>query len=531
MRSLLAWLLALGALVAAELPPTVQVSASRLWADPNGYSPIAIQVDSLAATTLHITIVAGDTRAASTFAVSAGSSRHSLLLPPHAGEWFGSIDLVWRAEDGQSGRHEHLRTLFDDEEALLLVDPQRAFDESVLPQSMDAWRGSHHYHGTPTYKHVEAQQLPDRWQAYREDHVLLLHRSGVDVLSAAQRQAIDDWVRLGGIAGLVGGEPAALGIPSVERVADVESWLVGAGEERRRLTDYDPPAVPVPGTEEVPVGIFALLAVCFALVAGPLNLWWAIRRRQRWLLLVSTPALSVATCVVLVVVNLISEGVTTRRVATQLVALDTEAHRAAVWTGVTAFAPFAATRLALEPSIKVTHIDPDARASHYGYRRHGDANRMRALSIDWSEGQRLAGTWLPARINRRLLYAQPRALRQRLLLSRRGDDLMLVNGLEVAIESLLWRDPQGRLWSAERVEPGAEQVLRAQDEDGSEPLPRRLRELGPVAESAYREAMRTPGQVRARLAAPALPVPGFAGADVELPVGWLIGPLEVEETP
>lgn len=523
-------LLALAAgLAAVVVDPTVR--AESPWDDHHGYSPVIVTVDSLSPRALLLEVTSGGTSARLQVAVPAGSSRHCLLLPPRSGGSFAHPQLAWRSDDGMSGGQDSIPVRSDDQDAVVLIDPARAVDEGALETGMNGWNGRHGryggYAGGSSYERLDPELLPDRWQGYPEDLVVLLHRTGVERLGQAQRRALDDWARVGGLVHVIGGDPAALGLPHAQMVSTaLDTWGVTLEAERQQRQRYSPDEVLVPGTEEVPVGAFALLAVAFALVVGPLNLWWAVRRGQRWLLLVTTPVLSAATCLVLVVVNLVSEGLTVRRVADQLVLLDGAHHEAVVWTGVTSFAPFAGTSAELDPALEITHIDPGARGEDHRYRR---VNQLSGLSIDWTKGQAIAGTWLPARINRRLLYTQPRALRQRLLLRRDGEQLVLTNGLEVPIVAVEWRDARGDAWHLTELAPGASQALVRGDIE----LRRRSDqpELGAMAAQAWSDAGDATRSVRAQLAGPAVEIPGFGGSDERPPSGWLCGPLHPEDAP
>jgi hypothetical protein len=209
----------------------------------------------------------------------------------------------------------------------------------------------------------------------------------------------------------------------------------------------------VPGTERVPATGFALVALLFLLVVGPLNLWWARRRGNRHLLLLTTPALSLATCAILIVVNLVVEGIALRRSAVQVTWLDQRQARAVAWTGATYYGGFAVDRLALDAEGCARAITESGNHD-WGYRRRWTD----PLAIDWLDGQHLEG-WIPARLNRQLLFTVPRPERARLTVERAGDGWQVVNGLGRTIRSLQWRDRDTTVWMAAGIDAGASATL------------------------------------------------------------------------
>lgn len=512
-------LAAAGACVAAD--GQVRVDAEMPWDDARGYTPVIVTVSSREARTVTLDARADDQhRSLVEVQVKPGETRRlTLLMPPGS---YGHCSLAWRTDADERGSTHASSAGGHDDFDVALVDAAGGLPTTQVFEALERRAQlrvtRHRYGGSSNWdrsrtRNVSRERLPERWQAYPAWLHLIIGPRDQDALTEAQRQAIADWVRTGGHLWV--GEAAQvaawakLGVEAKPVLpADVGPLAEALGATSGAI-DEEPELIEVPGTERVPVGGFLTLALAFAALVGPINLWWVRRRNRRHLFLVTTPAISLLTCAGLLAFSLIAEGLSLRRSAHQFTILDQAAQRAVGFTRATYFAGFAVSRLTLDADAGVRRFQhqPDDHMSG-GYRsRFADGGEA---TIDWRQGQRVDGDWIPARLNRQLLYSEVRPERARLLVERDGSAWRVSNGLGVAIRSLVWRDAGGRLWTSDALDAGASATMTA--------LPARTE--SPVDHQIASRAGSAAARAWARSSA------GLFGWEAELagPLGALPGP-------
>ncbi|MBA3686372.1 MAG: hypothetical protein H0W72_14195, partial [Planctomycetes bacterium] len=307
------------------------------------------------------------------------------------------------------------------------------------------------------------------------------------------------------------GRPSSGAVPAVTTDDPGLRILLDHAQRMRERTNPPAEPSPLPGTDRVAVGGFASLAILFAVVVGPLNLWWLRKRRARHLFLVTTPALSLATCACLIVYSLVSEGMELRRRIAQITWLDPGGERAVAWTQASYYGGFSVASMPFDADAEVVRLSRD---DYHGYGYRGSQrDTSSAFTIDWHQGQTLRGDWLPGRQNSHLLITERRPERARVQIARRGEGWEAVNGLGPEIVAIAWRDPQGGLWQADHLAFGAATPLTALADD-ADALAATPGGMGPVAEHRWSDCVVQPGWFRAQLAAPLGVLPGPAGEDV-----------------
>lgn len=195
-------------------------------------------------------------------------------------------------------------------------------------------------------KRFDPGHLPVDWLGYTGLDALLLDEPAWRSLSSAQRQALVAWVRTGGRLDLYGEseiDPATLGLPLAPPSGDglhplslgllaLHTWdgreltddLVGryrGGRLSRKAplaptadafaNDYrrDWPLLADFGTQTFnPLFVFLLL-FAFAVIVAPVNLFYFAKPGRRHRLFVTTPIISVAACLLLVLLILFVDGV------------------------------------------------------------------------------------------------------------------------------------------------------------------------------------------------------------------------------
>ncbi len=527
--------------LAAALPlaavDLVEVSVVVPWVDHDGYSPVVVTARCDHDVVLRIIADHGRSHGIASLALAAGVASRCTVLVPASAVSGNQVNVHWTSDDGQAGEIYANAQVDVDDVDVLMLDPSEALPLADLARRLDD-RGSTGRHGATgdsRIRRMNTDSLPSRWQAWPTWLTIVATAEGDSRMDGDQRRAIADWTRAGGelfvanaaqVAGwrALGVAPVVLGLARAGDGAVIDDVALTALDTRISATQDD--RTPrndehkVPGTERAPIGGFAIVAGLFALLVGPVNLWWVRRRDARHLFLITTPLLSLATCIGLLAFNLIAEGVAMRRSARQIAIVDQTLGRAVVWTAATYFGGFAAGDIALDPEAKLMPFEP-GRSNQYDY-RYQQRRESAGYGLDWREGQLATGGWIPARVNRHLSYAEPRPLGDRVIVTRDGAGWNATNGFAHAMTGLRWRDAQGRWWGCDdQIEPGGRVALTLQPEgfDGLEASGQLLQlvrtDAGAAAMRACTAAAARPHIARAMLAGPVTPLPGPSAEDAQ----------------
>lgn len=219
--------------------------------------------------------------------------------------------------------------------------------------------------------------------------------------------------------------------------------------------------IPVVTAVAVPMrGLFALVLV-FALLVGPINLWWVNRRKRRLWLLWTVPLLSLVACLLVVSVAIFGEGIRQKSRSFGLTVLDQAAQRATTlaWSGY--YSSLATDGLRFSRHTEVAVL--------------GGGNNQRRIAL--GAEQHLSSGWLAPRLPSYFIERRHDRHRERLEVTWRGDDVLVVNGLGCELDWLVVADGAGRTFRSQGpVLPGAQAVLTLQGQR-AEGGPRALREL------------------------------------------------------
>jgi hypothetical protein len=510
----------------------VRVDCSCIWEDKDGYTPIQIRVEALIAPVeVQVEAQLGDSRASDLLRAQPGQVALRTVLVPSSGGW-GTPIVRWSSSGGDHGETSVSVTNDNRSVDLLVLDPR---EQVPLPQLVKliadevgtgsgSSRGGYRSSSGDRARRVAADVLPDRWQAWPAWVTLLTTPEGEALLNPSQREAIATWTRMGGSLFTTDAAAAAawrrMGIhaqqidPASTTQTTLLARLRAAANEDGRPAEH-----PVPGTDQVPTAWFLTLAIAFAIVAGPLNLWWTMRRRQPFLLLVSTPLISVGTCILLIAIALMSDGIGRRRSAAQIVLLDQTAQRVSAFSAVTWFCGIAPGTFDLDVDDRA--LPMDAADWDGGWRRDRPD-----LGLDWRHGQRADSGWIPARVNRQLAFTQARPERRRISISRAAGGWRLGNGLDVTIRELHWCDASGGIWQASGISSGQDVALTPSRTAAPTPSDI-LQRLGLDARLALAGVGHEPGTFLAQLDAPLLPLPGPSAEDVGAIEAWIAGRLDI----
>lgn len=503
----------LSSLTAAE----VQVDAQCPWVDRDGYTPVLLTVRSglPIATTVEVDGTLLDNHTSMAIAVPPGAVvTRTLLLPGAARSWGSSIDLRWRAP-GQPEERVGVSPRGHRELDVVVLDPDERWPVKDVRAAVAAVVGAHREtsggSSSSTYTDERFNRwspaaMPDRWQGFPAWLTVITTPAGDRALTDGQRAALAVWTHAGGrlfVTEVAQIAPwRALGAQVAEVAEPVLAERIRAVWSQQDRTTEE---VPVPGTGRVPVYGFVGIALLFSLVVGPLNFWWCARTGRRYLLLLTTPLLSLAASVVLLAYGLVSDGIGIQRVVVQVLALDQPAGRAGTWTSMTIFAGLAPSTVDLDgESLLTAQV---ARENHN--------NSQSPVSLAWTSSGQQASGWIPSRINRQLTVASVVPEKRRLLFAKDGDGWRVTNGFDLVLEDLAWRDPHGRPWHlGGSLAAGGDGPLTP----GATVIAPPLGRLPSAALQAVEGSAWT-----ARFSGALLPIPGPVATDAVPVVSWVIG--------
>lgn len=367
---------------------------------------------------------------------------------------------------------------------------------------------------------LEAEAWPTDWQFYAGFDGVALSAAEYGALPAEAAMALQRYAECGGVVLVLGPCPAPAGwerYPPVEdqglqkRPVGLGSWVgvpvsgsaVVADERivplRGLLTESMmthagvASAVadrPVIGKVTLPLRGTAAIIILFALMAGPVNLWFVIRRNRRLWLLWTTPLLGALFSLAIVAYFLVGEGVQAKA-RLRVITLLNEPLRQAVTVGIEGlYCPL--------PPRGGVRYDAEWQVTT------ATGGRPQARDLDLTAGLHFRRGWVRSRLPVNFGLRANRHAAERLPLRRVGDRVAAVNGLGAPIERLLVADTGARLWEGRDVAEGAEAIL----EPATQPPPKAPSVLHLDDVQRWLAAEAPPAGPGQPAAVPGLPAPG-----------------------
>ncbi len=224
--------------------------------------------------------------------------------------------------------------------------------------------------------------------------------------------------------------------------AQSRTWTERHGMAARRGSDEFLKFL-IPSVKGVPVLAFVLLITMFTFAIGPLNYLWLWKKRRLYLLVLTIPAIALATSCALFAYSAVAHGFSTKSRARTLTLLDQKSNTAVAMSRVALFAGLApAGGLKFSPETAIFPIWPENTAFETG-------------TVDWTDRQTLSG-WLKSRTRTQFLIVSHRDERGRLSVSSPvGGKMRVENGLEWGLDALVVADETGALFSGTGIAAGA----------------------------------------------------------------------------
>ncbi len=210
----------------------------------------------------------------------------------------------------------------------------------------------------------------------------------------------------------------------------------------------------------VPTGGLLVLMIAFAVVIGPLNLWYLGTKRRRMWLIWTVPAISLLFCGAVWIYATAAEGWSSRERTEGLTLLD-ERTATATTLGVTAFySP-------LTPGGGLHFTDHTEITPAINFDQEG-----RSRSVNWTRDQHLESGWVVARVPAHFLLRKSDPTQHARInpVMKTDGTIEAVNGLGADCSRLFIADAQGRIYTAGQTSAGAAFNLRPTGETaGSHP--------------------------------------------------------------
>ena len=347
---------------------------------------------------------------------------------------------------------------------------------------------------------LEPARLPVNWTGFTSVRAVALGKTEWDQLSEPQKAALLTWVACGGDLIFVDGQlsdmlpsmPAetasgpvrtvgrhffgrvhaltsatleATGMPDVLAAVDLSAnraWSLPAnGAADWGSIEARGFRVPIPGIDGAPARVYLGILVLFSLLIGPASFWFLWRRKQRVLIVLTAPILSLLFILVLATYTIAGEGFGVHGRAATFTILDEGTKQAATRATMSLYAAGMAPSGGLNfgRDVAVFLIGPS-----------GGGSRERG-ALDLSQSQRYATGEFQARSPTNVEQILFRPARERLTFTREAGGYSVLNGLDATLTHLQYRDGQTRYTLDGPLAPGARQTLKAGSIDPASVVP------------------------------------------------------------
>ena len=257
----------------------------------------------------------------------------------------------------------------------------------------------------------------------------------------------------------------------------------------------------IPGIGKTPTRSFVVLISLFVMIIGPVNYYVLLRNGRLSLLLLTVPAFALLVTLGLLMFSLVWEGLGVRCRTRSITQIDASRGQAISWSRQTYYAGLSPSSGLLFPADAAVH-PIDYRGSLNNRPSYRDRTLMWSERAEPSAGagsgrstnrsaepspsgsaifepsatkesvnaegppirfapsweQRLAWGYLPARTYRQFVVIEPRTTPARIMVTESAGTIRVRNELGIALERLLLRARDGKLYATEQFAAGAELI-------------------------------------------------------------------------
>ncbi len=208
----------------------------------------------------------------------------------------------------------------------------------------------------------------------------------------------------------------------------------------------------IPGIGLPPVNSFLLVMSLFVLTVGPASYYVLRRTKRLFLILIVTPAASLAMLCGLLVFAVVSDGFGVQTQVRGLTFLDSKTGRASSLSYQTYYSSIGgASELRFPDDATVFPVKFQPR----DYRRRGRLNRT-----EWNAGQRLSGAYLRPRTMTQFLVSRSASSSMVAGIEEEGESLEFANGLQSPVELIFARRDDQFYWAENIVAGGSVALTR-----------------------------------------------------------------------
>ena len=508
----------------------LQVRAHIPWSNQESYTPVIVHLESNLADTISLRLVHSKTvKAFRDVEVKAGIKKRVTVLIPSSLNDVDYAQIFWTSkETGKVGQVSCSQLLGYRQATTIVVGRDQSLQGneflSKLPEP------NYNRYSSNKYQDMESEHIPSYWQGIPHWLCIILTPSGDKLLDAGQRKALKQWAHSGGQLFIteaklhkswLAGAPCTLvnnnlrdGIQLLYEAVRKQNQQVNAG-----IVQYQ-----VPGTDEVPSGIFVSIMILFVIIVGPVNYLWVRKKKQIHLFLITTPIISFIFCITMATFGILADGLSAYRSTVELTWIDHQRKQACHWTSVSWFSGLSPGDIEVGHDTAVQIMD-NSIYSDYLYDTH-------PLEARWFTKQILSGDWIRTRTHQQLQYATPQGEERRFLIKKDGGSYQIENGFDIAIRSFEWRDQQGLRWQAQDIQSGERKALTliSNEYDAQHDLfknvDRTLRRFDAHVLPLWNGSLQAL-HFRAQMENAVYDIPGPTAEDVETPLSFICGRLGV----
>ncbi len=337
---------------------------------------------------------------------------------------------------------------------------------------------------------LEASGWSESWLAFTPFDLVVLSRTDLAAMTAAQQSALWSYIEAGGGLAVLGltelpklWQPAATPNPSPFRPSGMSRHYLGFGQcmvtegvsitalnrvqtdlmrEMARECGQVWQSMPTEGNANsefpvvedarIPVRGIVFIMLAFILAVGPLNIFFCARANRRTAMLCTIPLISFITCAIVFGYSLVSEGITPTTRTEAVTVLDQVSHRATTLARQAFYTP-----LTPGDGLRYSHdteVTPLLDVNRY------DGGNSRELEL--SQAQHLTRGWVTARVPAHFALRKSETRRERITMQKLPDGrVTVVNGLGADIQALWLRDDKGRLFKGQALKAGQNSALFA----------------------------------------------------------------------
>lgn len=477
----------------------VEVLALFTKPSPGGYLPVRVKVannlNSDRSVSLDFNSTSGydgDLRTNSTFRFDAPAGKAVVrdimvpVCPPQQSD--GNITITADLGGNLGTATNTIRASWESKQpAVLLSETLFTPNASALDSEMSSKLSSSGRGGSVQFSaKFDPKQLPDDWLAFSGyDSVIMTDLDWSNVPPGA-RNAILSWVRLGGqlqVCQSGGASRSAMGLPEEAGFGEISTPALGSGsplaEELVRTvlkspmqprhtsidSDYQGgwPLRADFGNQAFHYTFFVIVMICFGILVGPVNLFVFAKSGQRHRLFITTPIISLAASLILVVLIITLDGFGgsgSRRVLME-VRPDEGVNAAYIHqeqfsrTGVLTGADLTIdTPAAFQPVI--------INSSRLARFSNGFGGQKGTFNLQPADGKLVAsGDWFQSRSEHGQILSAVVSTRGRI--ERTDQENTFLSTFEFPIETLYYLDKSSTWYRADRIEAGKRFTLTAVD--------------------------------------------------------------------